>query len=209
MATKLILIRHAQTQGNFKKRYSGFMDISLNDEGRKQAAKLYKRLKKEEIHKVYSSDRKRAIQTAEIIFKGTKIEKIPHLREVHFGVFEGLTYKEIMERHPVIYKKWLNNPFSITIPKGEDLGNFKKRIVKALKKIVSLNKNKTIAVVSHGGAISIFINHILKSKDFWKQIPHPASLSIIEYKNRKRKIKLLNDTAHLSKDITYGARRAT
>lgn len=197
MATKLILIRHGETDWNLRRRYSGFVDIGLNEKGKIQAKKLYERLKEEDIHRVYASDQKRAIQTAKIVFKGVEIEKIPDLREVHFGVFESLTYKEIMKKHSIVYKKWLKDPFSITIPKGEDLRDFKKRIIKSLKNIISLNKNKTVAVVSHGGAISVFINNILKSKEFWKQIPNSASLSIIEYKNNKARIRLFNDITHL------------
>lgn len=198
MATKLILIRHGQTRWNSQKRYSGFIDVSLNKNGRLQAEKLCERLKDVIVHKIYSSDRKRAVQTAKIAFTGAEIEKIPDLREVHFGVFEGLTYKEIMQRYPVIYKKWLRNPFAIKIPKGESMSNFKRRIIKALKKIISENKNRTVAIVSHGGAISIFLNSIMKSREFWGQIPHSASLSIVECKNGAAKVKLFNDIKHLS-----------
>lgn len=197
MATKLILIRHAQTAWNSKKRYSGFIDIGLNGEGRKQAGKLFKRIRNKRIHKVYSSDRIRAIQTAEIIFKGRDIGIIPQLREIHFGVFEGLTHKDIMARHPAVYKKWLDDPFSTAIPEGERLIGFRKRVIAAFKKIISSNCDKTVAVISHGGAISIFINDILKSKNFWQQIPDSASLSIIEYKNGRANIRILNDTSHL------------
>lgn len=197
MATKLILIRHGSTNWNLEKKYCGFRNINLNNEGKKQAMLLRRRLKEEQIHRVYSSDRKRAIQTANIIFNRIKIEKIPDLRETHFGILEGLTYEEIMKRHPEIYKKWLNDPFSINIPYGEKIVNFKKRILKTFKKIIRLNKNKTVAVVCHGGVISIFINNILNSKSFWKNIPNSSSLSIVEYRNGKAKIKLFNDTTHL------------
>lgn len=193
MATSLILIRHGQTDWNLKKRYCGFVDLSLNQIGKKQAEGLRKRFKKEKVDKVYSSDKKRAVQSAEIIFKGREIEKIEDLREIHFGVFEGFTHKEVMEKYPEIYRRWLKDPFSVVIPGGEGLQNFKKRIIKAFKKIVTLNKGKAAAVVCHGGPISIFINHILKSKDFWGKIPSSASVSIIEFKNGKPRIELFND----------------
>ncbi len=140
MPTKLILIRHGSTDWNLEKRYSGFIDIGLSDKGKKQARRLYKRLKQEKVRKVYASDRKRAIQTAKIIFNGLKIEKIPDLREMHFGCFEGLTHKEIMKKHSKIYKKWLNNPFCVAIPGGEDWNDFRKRIMNSIKKIISLNR---------------------------------------------------------------------
>jgi alpha-ribazole phosphatase len=180
--TKLLLIRHGETDYNLKKRYSGFTDVGLNKTGRQQARELYKKLKKQNIHKVYSSDKRRAIETVKILFKNKEIEKNPDLREIHFGVFEGLTYDEILKKYPVVYKKWLKNPYTIAIPKGESLTALKKRAVRAIKKIASQNKDKTVAIVTHGGVISVFINYLLKTKDFWNKIPKSASLTVIEYK---------------------------
>ena len=197
MPTKLLLIRHGQTEWNLQKRYCGSADLWLNACGKKEAEKLRKRLKDNPVYKIYSSDRKRAVQTARIVFGRSKVKKIADLREAHFGIFEGLTYDEIIKRHPVIYKRWLKDPFSITIPQGESLRKFKKRVVGAFKKIVALNTDKTVAIVCHGGAISVFLNHVLRSKGFWKQIPKSASLSIVEYTKGKPKIKLFSDTTHL------------
>jgi broad specificity phosphatase PhoE len=198
MATKLFLIRHGSTDWNVKRRYCGFVDIALNNKGKAQAKRLRRRLENETVHKVYSSDRKRAIQTAGIVFKGYDIEKIADFREMHFGIFEGLTYKQIMKKFPDIYKKWIENPFETVIPSGESLTILKKRVVKAFKKIILRHPNQAVAVVCHGGAISAFINHILKSRDFWKHIPQSASLTLLELKNNKLKINLLNDISHLS-----------
>jgi len=195
--TRVILIRHGQTSWNVKKRYCGLTDLGLNAEGRRQAAKLSQRLREELIHKIYSSDRKRALQSAEIIFKGARIEKEGDLREMSFGIFEGQSFEEILRKHPLLYKKWLKRPFKVTIPGGESPMDFKKRIMRVFKKITLHNKGKTVAMVCHGGTISVILNHILKSEDFWKQIPASASLNIIEYKDSKVKIKLFNDTSHL------------
>lgn len=190
MAIKLILIRHGQTNWNLNKRYCGLNDIGLNGKGIKQAKRLRKRLQKEIIHRVYCSDRRRALQTAKIIFNGAKIEKIPQLREMHFGCLEGLTHSQAVKRHAVLYRKWLSNPFNNAIPRAEDLRSFRKRVVSAFKKIIALNRNKTVAVVSHGGAISIFITYILKTKDFWKQIPFPATITVIKIKRDGSQLKV-------------------
>ena len=198
MATKLILIRHGSTDWNVKQRYCGFVDIALNRKGKTQSRRLYRRLKDETVHKVYASDRKRAVETAGIVFKGYDIERIPDLREMNFGIFEGLTYKQIKKKFPGSYKKWIDNPFETVIPSGESLTILKKRVVKALKRIILRHSNQTVAVVCHGGAISAYINHLLKSKDFWKHIPQSASITIVELENNKFKIKLLDDISHLS-----------
>ncbi|MDP1853929.1 MAG: histidine phosphatase family protein [Candidatus Omnitrophota bacterium] len=199
MANKLILIRHGETVWNYKKRYCGHNDIGLSKKGMAQAKKLRNRIKEEIIHKVYTSDRRRAIQTAKIIFNGSKqLKQIPDLAEINFGCFEGLTHRQILKKYPEIYKKWLKDPYNNHVPEGEKLTDFKKRIISSIKKIVCGNPSETVAVVCHGGAISAFITHILRKRDFWKHIPHSASLTIIEYERNKPKIKLLNDTAHLA-----------
>lgn len=199
MATKLIFIRHGQTEWNLKKKYAGSTDIPLNQKGKAQARKLKKRLSSQTVDKIYVSNKKRALETAKIIFSKCKIERIADLREIHFGVFEGLTYQQVMQKHPLVLKKWLKDPFNTTIPKGENLKDFKQRVVKAICKIIVANQGKTVAVVCHGGSISIFLNHILKSKEFWKQIPSSASISVVEEKKGKTKIKVFNDISHLEK----------
>lgn len=189
MATKLILIRHGATAWNLQKRYCGFADLGLSQIGRQQVRKLSQGLSRAKIHKVYSSDRKRAMQTARIIFGKREIEIIPELREIHFGAFEGLTHKQILKKHNSVYQKWLKDPYRTAIPKGEALKDFKERIISALKKIIRKNPNKTIAVVCHGGTISVFINSILKAKNFWQYIPKSASVSVVECDNGKLSIK--------------------
>ncbi len=198
MPTKLMLIRHGSTDWNIKKRYCGWADLGLSQAGRRQVKKLCLRLSKEKFHKIYSSDRKRAQQTARIAFAGAQFEIVPDLREIHFGVFEGLTHRQILKKYAKVYRQWLKDPYSVTIPKGEALADFKKRVTVALKKIIRENKNKTIAVVCHGGAISIYINSILKSKKFWEQIPKSASISLVECADNRAKVKLFNDVRHLN-----------
>ncbi|MCX5714717.1 MAG: histidine phosphatase family protein [Candidatus Omnitrophica bacterium] len=198
MSTQLILIRHGATAWNMEKRYCGWTDVGLSKEGKIQVRLLAKRLKKEKVDNVYSSDRIRALSTATLCFKQIKITKVPDLREMNFGVFEGLSYNQILaSSYADIYKKWLSDPFSASIPKGEEALNFKRRVLKVLRGIVVSGRNKTIAIVAHGGVISMFVNSILKEKDFWKHIPGSASITFVEYKNNKPKLQLFNDIRHL------------
>ncbi len=190
MLTTLYLIRHGITKLNKKKMYCGKIDAPLSSQGKRQSAKLAKRLKSVDFDQVYSSSKKRALQTARIIFKNERITRVNGLNEVNFGVMEGLTYSRILEKYPDAYKKWLKNPYCNCIPKAEGLDAFGKRIEKAIAKIIKSNKGKTIAVVCHGGTISIFITVILKNKKFWDYIPKPASFSIVEYKKDKPRITL-------------------
>lgn len=197
MPTRLILIRHGATDWNLEKRYIGFKDTGLNDKGIKQAKKLTLKLNKEKVSKVYSSDSKRTLEFAKIIFRGFPIKKEPKLREMNFGVFEGLTYKELMKKYPKLYTSWLNDPFGIVIPGGDSLCDFRNRLKRFLKKIISVDKNRTIAIITHAGPIKIIINEILKTENIWKINVGLASISIIEYRRGRPYIELLNDTSHL------------
>jgi broad specificity phosphatase PhoE len=197
MRTRLILIRHAATGHNIQKRYCGWTDAGLSKEGKYQAALLGRRLKSHDIHSVYSSDRQRALESAKIIFKMARIQKIPQLNEMCFGVFEGLTHRQVLKRYPRVYKKWLSDPFSVSIKGAEDINAFKKRVLKAFEKIIRLNRGRTAAVVCHGGPIGVLVNDILKSKSFWQNMPSSTGVTVIEYKNNKPRIVLFNDTSHL------------
>ena len=195
--TRLILIRHGQTLWNAKKRYCGSTDIGLSAKGKKQARCLKEKLNGIAIHKIYSSGRKRAIQTSRIIFNGAKIIKVAALREIDFGALEGMYYKDIMRKYKEVYENWVKDPYTHRIPKSEPIRIFKKRVETAINKISRDNAGETAAIVCHGGVIGVFASGILKSRNFWRYVPSAASITIVEYKKGRPRIKLFNDTAHL------------
>jgi len=90
---ELLLIRHGETDHNKELRFTGFTDIPLNSKGREQAANLKDKFMSEGITSIYSSDLKRAAETAEIISGACRMEITPALREMNFGIFETLTYE--------------------------------------------------------------------------------------------------------------------
>ncbi|MBU1122837.1 MAG: histidine phosphatase family protein, partial [Candidatus Omnitrophica bacterium] len=183
MSTKLILIRHGQTDWSKQKKYCGVRDIDLNDVGRHQAEKLENELINKDIINVYSSDLKRCENFAKLIFKNKLIEKLPQLREMNFGIFEGLTYHQLMEKHQEIYQRWLNNPSKISIPQGENLNEMNIRVKKTLMQLLCINKDKTIAMITHGGPIKVILCHVLNLNldEIWQIEPGLASVREIEF----------------------------
>ena len=192
MTTKLYLIRHGITQWNILGRYCGYKDINLSKKGITQVKKLAQSLKDISFDSIYCSDRKRALQTKNIIFGRRKFCRVGDLREIHFGAIEGLNHEQIMKKFPKAYKEWLTDPYKGRIPQAESLQIFKKRVMGAIKKILADNCGKTIAIVCHGGVIAIFMSSILKSRKFWSYVPHPASITVVEYKNNKFKLKVFD-----------------
>ncbi|MFA5275487.1 MAG: histidine phosphatase family protein [Candidatus Omnitrophota bacterium] len=197
MLTQLVLIRHGITEWNKQRRYCGRKDIPLSRQGRAQAKQLSKKLEAFKIEKIYSSDRKRALQTSRIIFGRRKIITMKVLREINFGVLEGLRHEDILKKYGAAYKKWLVNPYKSRIPQAETMVAFKKRVNRAIKKIVRFNPGKKIAIVCHGGVIGIFVSSVLNSNNFWRYVPAAASFTIVEYKKSRPIIKKFNQIEYL------------
>ncbi|MDP6685317.1 MAG: histidine phosphatase family protein [Candidatus Omnitrophota bacterium] len=194
MATKLILIRHGETDWSRERRYCGITDIPLNNKGEQQALEAFKKLEKEEVDEIYSSNMKRPFQSAKIIFKNRQIQRLNAFREMNFGIFEGLTYKEVMHKFKDIYESWLDNPLKNIIPEGEGLRDLTKRVKIALEEILSCNKNKTIALVSHAGPIRVILCDALglDLKEILNIPVNLASIHIIEFVNGKGKVLVQN-----------------
>jgi alpha-ribazole phosphatase len=211
---KIYLIRHGETDYNLYKKYCGSSDIPLNKTGIWQANKLAERLSDLKVDTVFSSDLIRASETAKIIFKDEPIIEFDKLQEYNFGIFEGLTYDEIMQKYPKLYNDWIENPMSITIPSGDSYPKFNKRINDAYSYIITHFKDQTVAVVSHSGPIKTLLLKALKTDaesfrnndldSFWKIEQSNSALNIIEETfDGKINIICRNDTSHLSeKDLT-------
>ncbi|MDD5681607.1 MAG: alpha-ribazole phosphatase [Candidatus Omnitrophica bacterium] len=185
MHTKLIMIRHGQTDWSIEKRYCGRTDIPLNNTGRKQAAELRGLLRGEKIDAVYASKLRRAHEFAGIVFEKLPILATEELCEMNFGIFEGLTYDEIMQKYPGIYSKWIENPGGTDIPGGESMRDFKKRIETVFEKIIGQGGNKTLAVITHAGVIKILLSDILKIGNIWKAQLEWGAISAIMSKGGK------------------------
>jgi broad specificity phosphatase PhoE len=105
--TKLLLVRHGETDWNRDGRWQGGSDTRLNDLGREQARALAEQLDGD-IDVLYSSDLARARETAEIVAAklGLEVRLDPRLRERGFGSWEGLTMPEIEERFAESHRRW-------------------------------------------------------------------------------------------------------
>lgn len=182
---KLILIRHGLTEYNLAKRYCGLSNIGLSAIGKQNAQHLRNKLSRVRIDKVFCSDLKRCRQTARIIFSGSSLKIVtnPNLREINFGEWEGLTFEQVHNKSPSIYKKWLKNPFLVDIPGGENINNFISRVKKELENIRANCPDKTVALVTHLGVIRAIFNTLLfiKKDDFWHLHLKPETAYIITY----------------------------
>jgi broad specificity phosphatase PhoE len=201
MMLRLLLVRHGETVWNAQHRYQGQTDVPLSNVGSQQARFLAARLARESIDAVYSSDLQRALQTANIVTQsnGLEVRPEPRLREMGFGVLEGLTFDEANSRYTDIVNAWLEN-HNQPPPGGEDMIDFTGRVSAVLDDLLNKHNHQTVLLVAHGGPLSELVRIILglSHKLRWAFLMNNASLSEIQLDEGLPFLKFWNETCHLS-----------
>jgi len=189
MGTRIILVSHALTQWNVDRRIQGHTDVPLNKTGLVMADRLANRLVIENISAIYTSDLRRAYETA-----------LPTAALKCLDIIQDMQLREGRSIHQETSDQYPMLPFTVDVEVEEDL---LKRMVTALSGIAQHHDQKTILVVSHGGAIEIFLEHLLESAG---DSPSAYSgirmaLNTITYSAGKWQCNRLNDDAHLSTSV--------
>ena len=198
---RVILVRHGETEWNRDLRYQGKTDIELSPQGKKQASLLAERLAHQEVHAIYSSDLKRAWATALAIsaYHGLYVVAELGLREMDFGMWEGLTYAEIQGRFPEEMVRWEDDPLVKAPPGGESFGQVVTRITEALREIVRRHQGATVLIVAHSGSLQALLCVALGIDPpvRGRFRLDPASISELLFQDEGVVLTLLNDTCHL------------
>jgi alpha-ribazole phosphatase len=202
MGCRIYLVRHGETEWNASLKYQGQTDVPLSETGKKQADLLGKRLAASKFDGFYSSDLARAYETAGIIslYHKQQIKRIPELREINFGLWEGLDYKEIMGKYPDEIKQWWEKPLLARIPGGETMDEMIKRTTTTVRTIVESHNSGNIVVVTHGGVVRSIVGTVLgmDMNKYWRLRLDNACLNIIDFPEwDKGVLTLFNDCSHL------------
>jgi probable phosphoglycerate mutase len=164
--TTLLLARHAETDWNREKRWQGFADLSLSEQGREQARALADELNAFPCSAVYASDLRRAHETALVIAerKGLAVTPLRELREVDVGSWTGLSYDEVKERFPNEYEQ-MRTRTGTGWEGGETYVEMARRVLEALRRIAREHPGETVLVVTHNGPIRAVRAHAAE-RDF-------------------------------------------
>jgi len=156
--TRILLVRHGETEWNRLGRWQGHADPPLNDAGRDQAEALGAQLDGDGIAAVYSSDLRRASETAQIVADrlGLVVTEDRALREIDVGSWSGLTRDEVRDRYPEGFERWLAGEIGHD---GETREELEDRVVGAVERIAASHPDEHVLVVTHGGAIRALRRH--------------------------------------------------
>ncbi|GAA3663466.1 histidine phosphatase family protein [Asaccharospora irregularis] len=201
MANTFYIVRHGQTNWNILGKTQGHGNSDLTEQGIVQARELAEDITKYPIDYIYSSDLGRAIQTAEILGEklNLEVQKTEGLREMGFGVWEGLLIDEIKKDYSDIYDIWRNDPHLVNIPKGETLQVIKERVDNFIEEINKKHENKHIIFVTHSITLRVMLLSFLGSgmENIYRIKQDNTALNIVEYRDYGPVVIKMNDTSHI------------
>jgi broad specificity phosphatase PhoE len=200
MATKrVIFIRPGETGWNRLERWQGHVAVPLNDHGRQQAERLARFVRPTGISALYTSDLRRALDTARILAKMLHIEPTPdsRLRERHIGIWQGLTQEEVIAWYPEEYRALLANPNEYQIPGGESRVQVAARMKAVFDDIIKQTGDDTIGIVSHTTAIRALLGVLMPEIDALSMQFANMSVTSLAREDGTWKITQRNDVTHL------------
>ncbi len=184
------LIRHGETDWNIKLgKLQGHSDIPLNAKGEDQARALSSLIAELKLNRLYSSDLIRAQRTAELALPQLSPPHTrPHLREVHLGMGEGLTWEQVGEKLGESFRNsWsstLEEHLDLRFPGGESRREVIERIQNCLHGILDAHPEDRIAMITHGYVIRTLVYFLSDVKDNFF-VPNCAVAPFARASNRK------------------------
>jgi len=157
----------------------------LTRAGRRELPRLVEKCSRYAVRAVYSSDLRRARQTAGAVARrlGIEVQLRPELREMHFGEWEGLTWSQIESRRPKLAALWMERFPRPAIPGAETLGRFQKRIAAGIARIVATHRGECVLVVTHAGVIRCMLGKVLgmSAGNLFRVAQDSGALNVIDY----------------------------
>jgi broad specificity phosphatase PhoE len=199
--TRLLLLRHGQTELSVQRRYSGHGDPELTPLGHAQAAGAALRLAAvPDVAAVLTSPLRRARQTAAAVADATGAPLVVRdaLIETDFGAWEGLTFAEARARDPELHASWLGSE-EVAPPGGESFAAVGRRIEAEREAVLEEYAGATVVLVSHVTPIKMLLRDALQGGPgiLYRLHLDLAALSIVDfYPDGGASVRLVNDTSH-------------
>ncbi|MET7751876.1 bifunctional RNase H/acid phosphatase [Micromonospora sp. NPDC005367] len=204
-ATRLLLVRHGETEYTEQGRYSGRGDVALSARGREQIRATAARVAAlaPGAAAVVSSPLSRCTATAAAIAEalgGVPVRREDDLIECDFGAWEGRTFAEVREGWPGELDAWLAST-AVAPPDGESFVQVAERAGRAVAALCAAYPRETVVVVSHVSPIKLMLRDALAAGDAFlhRLYLDAAGISVVDlWPDGGVAVRLVNDTAHLA-----------
>ena len=193
---RIALVRHGEADESVRGRCCGSLDPPLSDDGRRQMRRAGRLLERLAPAAVYASPRQRARDGARALDLAAPLVVDDRLREIDFGLLEGLTYDEVADRYPDIWRRWMQAPLDVAFPQGERFDVFSHRVDLAVADLTARHPGDAIVVVAHGG-----VNRLILARALGLDLRHMFRLqqtcgaaSLIDYYGDEAIVQAMNVT---------------
>jgi 2,3-bisphosphoglycerate-dependent phosphoglycerate mutase len=165
--TKLVLLRHGESQWNLENRFTGWVDVPLSPKGIEEAKNAGEKLKGYAFDRAYTSVLQRAIATLAIVLEAVEQTALPvvqnqALNERHYGDLQGLNKAETAQKFGDAQVKLWRRSFDIQPPNGESLKDTLTRVLPSWEKTIypSVQKGERLLIVAHGNSLRSLVMHL-------------------------------------------------
>lgn len=197
---RVILIRPGETDWNRQGRWQGWVASPLNDYGRAQAKALARYIRNIGLKALYSSDSRRAIETAEILGEQLGFEPVfdARWRERDIGAWQGMSLDEIRSWSVNDYKKLQADNENFQVPDGESRADVRKRVLDAFNDILAEDKGSTVGIITHTTSTHALLDSLIDRYDIYAAVLGNSAVTTI-HRNEDGQWELvaLNDLSHL------------
>ncbi|HEX7588928.1 MAG TPA: histidine phosphatase family protein [Anaerolineae bacterium] len=203
MTTRVLLVRHGDTEASKGDRFTGAQDIPISKDGRIHASELATRLSRYPLDAIFASSMQRAMETAGFIARvhALEVTPVPDLREMNHGVWDGKTRGEVLQQYGAAQvAEYDRDPYHFAPPGGESGESVLRRAVPALQQILRQQANKTILIVAHKTTNRLLICKFIgldPSQYRERLAQRPACLNVLDFPNENEaQLLLMNDISH-------------
>ena len=205
--TKIYLVRHAEAEGNVYRRIHGQYDSRITPNGLRQVEALRARFQDIPIDACYTSDLNRTCVTARAVYlpKGLELRRDRRFREVDLGRWEDIPFGWLERFEPERMTQFNKEPQLWSVKDSETFPEYTQRFLTALREAAEENDGKTIAVFTHGCVLR-GVQYLLGGNE-WPPYCDNTAVSLLDYENGAFQIEYLNDSSHLSDEISTFARQ--
>ena len=205
--TKIYLVRHAEAEGNVYRRIHGQYDSRITPNGLRQVEALRTRFRDIPIDACYASDLNRTCVTARSVYlpKGLALRRDRRFREVNLGRWEDIPFGWLERYEPERMTQFNKEPQLWFVKNSETFPEYTQRFLTALREAAEENDGKTIAVFTHGCVLR-GVQYLLGGNE-WPPYCDNTAVSLLGYESGAFRIEYLNDSSHLSDEISTFARQ--
>ena len=196
VGARFILVRHGEPEASAHGRCYGSLDVGLADSGRRQIDLVAGCLRQAPLAAVYTSPRRRARESAEIVARLHQLSPSvdERLGEIDFGQLEGMSYDVVAEKHPELYRAWMEQPTEVTFPGGESFDMMERRVLSAAADLRLRHRGQVVAIVTHGGVNRVLLRDALglPKASIFRLDQSYAALSLVDYYQNAPVVRFVN-----------------